>query len=248
MREFKMDEEKKRSIATDHEPTQYLLNDFALRSFRDIADGDYIVARAACRASLASQYLWATQQMIEKYLKCILLLHRIPAANVKHDLGAAVDCIESSGKLKLGLTTATKEFLRRIDREGQFRYLEVSNFGQSRDLVAIDRTAWELRRFCTLDTSVAKVVLRNGYAAPRVSLPGGLLESIMADKKQPAREPLLWHNGFFGPRIRKTVKLRGWWQATNSPLSLHPELLSEVRKYVYLPKKVIQAYEEMRGK
>jgi len=28
----------------------------------------------------------------------------------------------------------------------------------------------------------------------------------------------------------------------NSPLSLHPELLDEVLKYVYLPKDVIMAY------
>ena len=29
-----------------------LVNDFALRSFRDMADGDYIAARMACRAAL----------------------------------------------------------------------------------------------------------------------------------------------------------------------------------------------------
>jgi hypothetical protein len=34
-----------------------LLNDFALRSFRDIADADYIAARMACRAALVTQFL-----------------------------------------------------------------------------------------------------------------------------------------------------------------------------------------------
>ena len=42
---------------------EVLLNDFALRSFRDIADGDYITARWACRAGLLPQYLWASQQV-----------------------------------------------------------------------------------------------------------------------------------------------------------------------------------------
>ncbi|MCZ6489671.1 MAG: hypothetical protein O7A06_03955, partial [Acidobacteria bacterium] len=78
-----------------------LLNDFAIRSFRDIGDADYIVARMACRARLVTQFLWASQQMIEKYLKCILLLHRIPATKVKHDLGAAILEIRTSGKLTL---------------------------------------------------------------------------------------------------------------------------------------------------
>src|SRR6266571_4943728 len=63
-----------------------LVNDFAVRCFRDIADGDYIAARMACRAALVMQFLWASQQAIEKYLKGILLLNRIPAKDVRHDL------------------------------------------------------------------------------------------------------------------------------------------------------------------
>ena len=31
----------------------------------------------------------------------------------------------------------------------------------------------------------------------------------------------------------------------NSPLSLHPEILEEVLKYVYLPKDVVDAYKNM---
>jgi hypothetical protein len=80
-------------------PTDVLLNDFAIRSFRDIADGDYIAARMACRARIAVQFLWASQQTIEKYLKCILLLHRIPARKVRHNLGAALSAVNNSGKL-----------------------------------------------------------------------------------------------------------------------------------------------------
>jgi len=37
----------------------------------------------ASRAQLVVQYIWASQQAIEKYLKCILLLNRIPAADMK---------------------------------------------------------------------------------------------------------------------------------------------------------------------
>ena len=44
------------------------LNSWAFRSFRDIADGDYIAARLAYRAQLPAQFLWASQQALEKYL------------------------------------------------------------------------------------------------------------------------------------------------------------------------------------
>ena len=63
-----------------------LLYDFAVRSFRDVADGDYIAARLASRAALVTQFLWASQQAVEKYLKCILLMNRVPAKNLQHDL------------------------------------------------------------------------------------------------------------------------------------------------------------------
>jgi len=85
-----------------------LVNDFALRSFRDMADGDYIAARMACRAALLPQFLWASQQAVEKYLKCILLLNRIDAREAYHDLGKALDRIDASGKLSLDLTAERK--------------------------------------------------------------------------------------------------------------------------------------------
>jgi hypothetical protein len=86
-----------------------LLDDFGIRCFRDQADGDYICARTASRARLVSQFLWASQQAVEKYLKCILLLNRIPGKRVRHNLHAAIEAIAASGKLQLELTPATKE-------------------------------------------------------------------------------------------------------------------------------------------
>ena len=84
-----------------------LLNDFAVRSFRDIADGDYIAARMACRTALIIN-LWAAQQAVEKYLKCILLLNRIEAKKVRHDLGMALRKIDETAKVSLDLTKEQK--------------------------------------------------------------------------------------------------------------------------------------------
>ena len=49
-----------------------LVNEFAVRSFRDVADGDYIAARMACRAALVTQFQWSSQQAVEKILKALL--------------------------------------------------------------------------------------------------------------------------------------------------------------------------------
>lgn len=219
-----------------------LLNDFAIRSFRDIGDADYIAARMACRAALVTQYLWGSQQAIEKYLKCILLLNRVPAANVRHDLGAALSSINASGKLTMDLTGGTKEFIERLDVYGRFRYQEISNHAFGLEIVTLDRAAWELRRYCTLSAQPRQAILRDGFPAPMVRIPGGYLERIIDEKENAARGPLLWQNAFFGNRARRTVRLKGWFKASNSPLYLHPEILDEVLKYVFLPKEVIAGY------
>ena len=50
-------------LATITEQDRHL-NSWAFRSFRDIADGDYIAARMAYRAQLPAQFLWASQQAL----------------------------------------------------------------------------------------------------------------------------------------------------------------------------------------
>lgn len=223
-------------------PTDQALNHFAIRCFRDIADGDYIAARMACRAQMVVQYLWASQQAIEKYLKCILLLNRIPAKEVRHDLGAGLSALNNSGKLSLSLTKGTQAFIEYLDQCGRYRYLEVSHHAFGHDLVRLDQAIWELRRFCTLAPEPRQAVLIDGFPPPKVRLSGGYLEKIIDSPKHRAREPLLWQNGFFGSRVRRTVKMKAWLIASNSPLYVNPRILDEVIKYVYLPKHVEAAY------
>jgi len=217
-----------------------LINDFAVRSFRDVADGDYIVARMACRAALVTQFQWSSQQAVEKFLKCILLLNRVRASNMGHDLGVGLKLLGS--RLVLDLSATTKKFIDRLNEYGQYRYFEFSTEGFGRDLVNLDRAVWELRRYCTLDPQPQQIKLRKGFAAQRVRIPNGYLEKVIDDVNSPAREPLLWQNGFFGRRARRMVKLRSWFEARNAPLSLNPQILNEVEKYVFLPKEVRAAY------
>jgi hypothetical protein len=126
------------------------------------------------------------------------------------------------------------------------------------ELARLDRAVWEIRRYCavlnytlTLQDGTEKAMLQvelrrveNSEQHPPhyFKLIGGELEKILADKNHPAREALIWQNLYFGSHARKRVKLPRSFHATNSPLSLHPEILEEVLRYVYLPKDVKAAY------
>lgn len=218
------------------------VNDFAIRSFRDVADEDYISARLSFRAALVEPSLWASQQALEKYLKCILLLNRIPGKHVKHNLRVALDAIGASGKIPFELTSPTQKFIEFIDEFGPFRYLEISNVAFGRHLTYLDRAVWELRRYCSQSDAHKQIKLHHGVIPPKIRLDGGHLEAVMDDTNNPAREPLLWQNAFFGARSRRFVKRNPWFKATNAPLYLYPQMLDEILKYVHLPDRVVAWY------
>ncbi len=219
------------------------LNHFAIQSFRDVADADYIAARLAYRAQLPVQFLWASQQALEKYLKCILFLERIKAEKLRHDLAPALRAIENSG-LALDLTKSTQEFLKYIDRTGRFRYMEASFVVWWRWIISLDRAVWELRRFCTSEPRPRSLKLVEGEIAPRYRVDSGYLEKVLDNRQNPAREYLLWHNGFVG-RSKRRVTVRGTFIAVNSPLFNHPELVDHLAGLAFIPRDVANAYREL---
>ncbi len=105
--------------------TAALLDDFAIRSFRDRGDQDYVSARLCYRHALIPQFHWASLQALEKYLKCILVLNRIRAPR-SHDLGALLAVVNQQGGLELGLSARTAAFLVHLDTYGRHRYFESS--------------------------------------------------------------------------------------------------------------------------
>jgi HEPN domain-containing protein len=219
-------------------PLDVLVNEFAIRSFRDEADGDYIAARFALRSELTSQYLWSSQQAMEKYLKCIILMNRIEHPNKRwHKPSVGLQAIEQSGKLSLGLTAPTRDFLDYLDRYGEVRYFEVSYTASMCDLVKLDRAVWELRRFCTLATEPRMAVLGHHEPVPKVRLERGRLEAILDTRDHPARRSLLWENGFFGGRRRDVVRLPNRFEVKNAPLDMHSHIVEEVSKYVHISKR-----------
>ncbi|MBJ2166163.1 HEPN domain-containing protein [Acidovorax sp. IB03] len=237
--------------------TDILLNDFAIRSFRDVADCDYIAARLSFRAQLVPQFLWQSLQAIEKYLKCILVLNRIKAPR-SHDLSKLLDAFEQSKKFEVRLSPDTHKFLQYLDTYGRFRYYETPYYSMGDELFRLDTAVWELRRYArVLDYNVkppggtevnllALELKRNERAETKApqefSIMGGHLEKVLAKSDHPSRAGLVWHNLKFGKRRRTSVSYTRTSMSGNSPLSLHPEILDEVLKYVFLPKDVVEAY------
>jgi len=236
-----------------------MVNTFAVRSFRHVADADYIAARMACRAGLMNQFLWSSQQAIEKYLKAILLFNRIPAVGVGHDLAKALQLTDKL-RFKLDLRPDSRKFFDHVATYGSYRYLEVSSHVVGPALLNLDMTIWDIRRYCqffdvpgenatSMEIRIYNLtwesILRSAEKpAPLFQIHGGLLEDIISRQKHPAREPLLWQNAFFGRRHRQTIKVVDQMQITNAPLWLHPEMLDELVKYVFLPKDLIRGYRE----
>ncbi|HWQ95219.1 MAG TPA: HEPN domain-containing protein [Gammaproteobacteria bacterium] len=234
-----------------------LLNDFATRSFRETADGDYIAARLAYRAQLVPQFLWLSLQAIEKYLKCVLVLNRIKAPR-GHDLGAILDIFDMSKKFELRLSEPSHNFLTYLDTYGRHRYYETPYYTIGGELFALDRAVWEVRRYArVLNYSITteggkKVDLLSHelnvneqaetQTPHKFSIIGGHLESVLAKREHPSRAALVWQNAFYGKSHRKGVWHPQRMVAGNSPLSLHPEILDEVLKYVFLPSDVVKAY------
>lgn len=234
-----------------------LVNDFALRSFRETADKDYITARMAYRARLIQPYRWSALHCLEKYVKCILLLNRVNAKNLRHTAIPGIERMKLHGKFELDLSAETLKFIKHLEEDGaEDRYYLISYDVEPFDIIRLDHAVWEIRRYCQpLDKFVvntdgsevnslvheldrihrAKVMREKGTC-----ISGGTLEKIVENRDHPARGALIWNNLHFGSSRRSGVKMRPDWEAGNAPFFLHPEIIDEVAKYVNIPKDIAE--------
>jgi HEPN domain-containing protein len=220
-----------------------LVDQFAMESFREMADGDYVVARMSYRANLVSQALWASEQAIEKYLKTILLLRRIRYTKGGHSVLDILRVLEEKCS-NLAISSETREFIKHIDRYGTDRYLTYPLVMEGREISRLDRASWELRRYCTRCSAESELkdieaAIANDPKWSPSSKPS-LLHDIIDNPEHPAHHYLLRGNRYFG----KTTDVDGdddlGFQGTNSFLSQYPkehyaELYVELRKLIYLP-------------
>lgn len=240
--------------------TKTLLNDFAVRCFRDVADQDYIIARMSYRAGLFPQFYWSALQSVEKYLKAILLFNRVKAKDIGHNLQRAFEYAKQL-PFDIKLSPSSDKFIEHLDTFGRFRYLESSFCVYGPALIELDKTIWEIRRYCRvlnyewelsegqtknmLSFELDRIAKSEQEAPHKFRLLGGALEKILDTKDNPARKPLIWKNFYFGSCMRHRIKVPTYFHATNAPLWLRPEILDEVCDYVFLPKEVIKGYREL---
>jgi hypothetical protein len=229
----------------------------ATRCFRDIADDDYIAARAAYRARLVVPFLWSSLQAIEKYLKCILIINDVTTHKLGHDIQGAFQRINQECPFVIKLNKIEQEIFDHVARYGPDRYLIYSHFIDDRELLKLDMLVWHLRQYCRhinyeMDLPTGKKSMLAGYlsaidaswnASPMQGhVPTGKLEAILRNKRHPSRPALVWKNMRYASRFRRHVLFRSHSVSVNAPLWLRPGALPHIRHLVQLSKEDIRQY------
>lgn len=234
------------------------LNHFAIATFRDTADRDYIMARMAFRAQLYPQFVVASHQAIEKYLKCMLFFYRVPATHIGHQVGEALKLADAQLPFKMDLHGGVRNTIKLLDQTSLQRYVELPWYVEGYTLARVDHTVWELRRYCQpidhdalapdgTDPEVMRSIASAAAKRPHeFKIATGVLESLIVDKKHPARSALLWQNLMFSGRHRKTIKVdRSKFAAGNPPLLNLPQIIDDVVKLVKVPPPIVKACKDV---
>jgi HEPN domain-containing protein len=234
------------------------LNHFAIATFRDTADRDYIVARMAFRAQLYPQFVVASHQAIEKYLKCMLFFYRVPATHIGHQVGEALKLADAQLPFKIDLHPGVRGIIKLLDETGPQRYFELPWYIEGYTLARVDHTVWELRRYCQpidhdalapdgTDPEVMRSIASANAKRPNAfKIASGVLESVIVEKRHPARAALLWQNLMFSSRHRKVIKVdRGKFAAGNPPLSNLPQIIDDVVKLAKVPAPIVKACKDV---
>lgn len=188
--------------------------EFAKSCFLDIADHDYVAARALFRSCCYHQSFILMQQAIEKYLKAILLYnsipHNTPITRPTHDLGKLLD--NCSGIADFFLHDDVNRFIRELNGMDHSRYLTYSTAGFYDWLPILDKCIWQLRVFAQADTKENKEtigqIMSDGldkYVGTKI-ISDGNLERILAGRvpdSSELRDNLTWQNHYYFEKGKK---------------------------------------------
>ena len=228
---------------------ELLLNDAARRSFRDMADQDYLSARLCYKHKLNFQFLWLSQQAVEKYIKAILLYNRVPVLKLNHNLNKGLAKIKEIPYLELDLDVKSERFIDYLNEQGPNRYFQNSMYTEGFEILSLDRTIWELRRYCkplnySITNPKGEVIemlehelssIKNSKSRPyhTFKLFGGYLEKRLKDNKFNQGDILTWKNLFFGRNKKNAIRIGRSMHVTHPTHYMHPnatEMLSRFFK------------------
>lgn len=226
----------------------------AVQCFRDTADQDYIHARLAYQNKLTPQFLWSSLHCLEKYSKCILVANGFSTKDFGHVINPAINWFEEKTGLNLNLSADVRKFNEGLEL-ARYRYMTVSNVSKGSDIVLLDKSVHEIRRYCqqfSFDeeerkSQILELANKNSENEikniQRIRLNGGVLERILNDKEHPARKALIYQNAFFSTRKRSTISIRQNITAYNSVFFENPELFKLAKDYIRIEGEVLQAYK-----
>ncbi len=230
------------------------------RSFRDIADQDYIAARMHYRYELGHQFFWSALQALEKYFKGILLYNCVSAKALGHDIIKAYRRVCSITDIPFDFPSGIEDFLRHLNEQGPNRYFEYPAAATGRELLYLDRTVWFVRRYCqylrgelpskrgTIDRfafEIAQIRAQSEDQAHKVHIWDGYLERVLDRGPTELRAHLVWKNPYFGRRPKRVLKkyiLRSW--SANPSTFLYPNVYRELRDLVDFSKDVRDHLEQ----
>jgi HEPN domain-containing protein len=226
-----------------------LLNDdFVRRSFRDVADQDYILARMAFRSGLNLQVITLSHQAIERYLKAILLFNDLSVKAIEHDIVKGLAAVRNEISFVREIPVAVDEFVSLLNRQAS-RYFEWSFGVSGRTILALDMSVWHIRRYCedmhrlqrTADGTVREeIVVGEWLHSPdwsrkphRFRHSTGFLEKVLdGEESLDLRRHLILRNAYYGRRRNIDHRSFGRFAGANPTLTLHPEAFAHFDRLV----------------
>lgn len=212
-----------------------------------IADEDYIAARTLYRNGFWEQFILLAQQAIEKYIKAVLLYHRVPNKKGGHDLEILIGEIEEIPVIKDFLTMAdvqldliwsrTKPLVFKFNGAEYFKYGMGCFYYEGHQLFVLDNFVFLFRRFCKYP-ELHQFDMSTKIRMPRVS--SGHIESVRS-KKKPFNQykNLRWKNRYIYKR-KIPIYYNNFFRSKNSPLFIHNnnpnEMYECLKPLIYFPK------------
>lgn len=247
----------------DQKRSSYI--DFINRSFRDIADKDYIIARLLYKFELGGQFLWSSQQALEKYLKAILLYSDKSTKKIGHDIQIAFHDLEKIKDIPFSFPNDVINFIEYLNNQGENRYFIKPAYTTGDELLMLDKTVWFIRKYCfymkgestpgpdgkrirLFPLNIKLVQSVDEKNANKYSISGGYIEKILNDKKSKIREFLIWKNSYYGVYKKKIIKnfIKYSW-SSNPTHYLNPEIFSFLESRVKFSEEVRKYFQELNN-
>jgi len=233
-------------------------NIYIYNSFRDIADRDYIAARALHRIKLFNQFSWAALQSLEKYLKTILLIYNEDTREIGHNLINGLNKVESIQDINWDFDKRIRNFLDYLTIFGNDRYFTIPYGNRGDELFTLDYSVWKIRRYCkdfywmkredlNLYNSYTNYIQSNicKKRANKFVLDfNGYLEKALKIKRlKKQREHLVYKNFYYGSYKKHRIKTDITIESA-TPVHYHfPEIYDWVKERVKLIGKAKEIFE-----